>query len=123
TSATGKNVIPSPYGRHLPLSTTASAATPPRNSSTSLDFPTPAGPSSVNRWHSRSDTARSNDSRIRASSRSLPTIGESRLRAWPAASRLTSNEPVRRHRLGLALELERRDRLDPDGVTDEPVGG
>ena len=48
-SATGQNVIPSPYGRHCPTSTLASAAAPAASSATSRDLPTPAAPITVNR--------------------------------------------------------------------------
>ncbi len=57
---------------------------PGLNSSTSRDFPTPAGPSSVKRYDERCDTTLSKSSRSRWSSRSRPTIGESRRRTRPA---------------------------------------
>ena len=47
TSPTGKNVIPSPYGRQRPRRTVASPSDP-RNSSTSRDLPTPGVPRTVN---------------------------------------------------------------------------
>ena len=54
------------------------------NSSTSRDLPTPAAPSSVKRYDERCDTTLSKSSRKRWSSRSRPTIGESRRRTRPA---------------------------------------
>ena len=48
----------------------------PRNSWTSRDLPTPAGPSTVKSWHDQSPTAWSKASCSRRRSRSRPIIGE-----------------------------------------------
>ena len=58
----------------------------------------------------------------RESSRSRPTIGASRCRANPARPGVTSINPVRRNRLGLALHGQVRDRLGEHRVADERVG-
>src|SRR6185312_12044436 len=58
TSTTGQYVIPSPYGRHRPR-TTSAPSSEPRNSATRRDLPTPAAPSTVNMWQDASETTRS----------------------------------------------------------------
>ena len=88
------------------------------NSSTSRDLPTPAAPSSVNRYDERCDTTLSKSSRRRWSSRSRPTIGESRRRTRPADVGVDLEQPIRRDGRALALELE-LDGLDLHRVPDE----
>ena len=59
-SLSAQYVIASPYGRQRPWSTVATPSTPSANSRTRRDLPTPACPSSVNRWSACSATALSN---------------------------------------------------------------
>ena len=91
TSATGQNVIPSPYERHRPCSTRERSSAVRRNSSTRRDFPIPGGPRTVKSWHRRSATTRSKVCWSRTLSRSRSTSGESNRRTWPDADGETLN--------------------------------
>ena len=71
TSASGRYVIPSPYGTHRPTRTRASPR-PFTNSETSRLFPTPACPNTVTSWGERSRATRAAASRSKASSSSRP---------------------------------------------------
>jgi hypothetical protein len=52
-SATGQNVMPSPYGRQRPTAAIASCASPPANSAARRDLPMPASPTTATILHSR----------------------------------------------------------------------
>ena len=90
-STSGQYVMPSPYERHRPRRTSASAPTRSRKSATRRDFPMPAGPRRVKSWHVRSATASSKARQSLRRSRSRPTSGAVRLRAIGGASSTTSS--------------------------------
>ena len=122
-STTGQKVMPSPYGRQRPRSTRAPPPTSPRNASTRCVLPTPASPSSVMTRQPPRPTVSRRPFRSSASSGSRPTST-----AWAVSSGATVrrvadvDQAVGRDPLGLALELERLDRLDLDLPADEAVG-
>ena len=122
-SASGKNVMPSPYERQRPRSTRAVAPDPARNSCTSRDFPTPAGPRSVNRCEVRS--------RHRAVERAFeelvllrpPDHRRVEVPRVPFRGLEHAHEAVGGDGFRLALQLERFDGLDLDRVLDQAIGG
>ena len=80
-STSGQYVIPLPYGRQRPSSTTRRLASEATSSAASRDLPTPGSPRTVTMRHERSALARSNSARRRASSAVRSTSGESIRRA------------------------------------------
>ena len=86
---------------------------------TSRDLPTPAGPSTVNRWQRCSRTARSNACCSCSSSGRRPTSGVSSRRAIGAACRSTSSR--RNASTGSPCPSRRPHRLDTDGVAHESL--
>ena len=84
------------------------------------DFPTPASPTTVTRRLRPAPTASRSDLSSTASSSARPIIGASRRRGRSLLPR-TRDEAVRGNALGLALQLERLDRLHVDVVADEAV--
>ena len=87
----------------------------------SLDFPTPAGPRIVNRWHARSSRARSKPCRRRACSRLRPTIGESSFRVTASAPSVYVEQPPRIQRLCLTLRGHRAGELGRDCIRQKAV--
>ncbi len=57
-SASGRKVMPSPYGAQRPINTRTESPSSARNSRASRDFPTPAAPTTVARTHSAFTVAR-----------------------------------------------------------------
>ena len=88
---------------------------------TSLDFPTPAAPRTVKRWHARSSTARRYACSRAASSRAAPD--HRRVEPAGATRRIPgqSHESVSGDLLALALEAQRLEGFDLDRVSHEPV--
>ena len=94
-----------------------------RNSPTSRDLPTPASPTTVTSMQRRVARRTSSSeprSRVELLARGRRS-GESWRRAGPLDAGVHAEEAIRRHGLRLALELERLDGLDVDGVAHEPV--
>ena len=73
-STSGQNVMPRPYARHPPRSTWAASPIFRANSSTSLDLPMPASPSTVMQADERVETTSWNSRTRRAVSSPRPTI-------------------------------------------------
>ncbi len=120
-SPIGQNVMPSPYGRHRPRTTSASVATGRANSRMSRDFPTPASPTTVTSRAARWPSASSSASRRRASS-AVPAHERGGL-PWSLGRPVADAEQAERgDRLGLALEGQWLDGLHDDVVASEPVG-
>ena len=114
TSTTGQYVIPSPYGRQRPRTTVASMEA--RASAASRDLPTPASPTTVTSSQRCSDRTRSHAS---SQDRELALTAHEQLPV-PALRRVTHpQQPIGGNRVGLALQLERFDRLDVGCVADE----
>ena len=117
-SATGKNVMPSPYGRQRPRMTSAPRS-PARNSSTRRDLPGAGGTQ-----HREQLTGAVRDRALVGllQERPLPFASDHR-RVQPTGShrgqRGHLQEPVGGDRRGLALQRERLDRLREDCVLDE----
>ena len=87
-----------------------------RASAASRDLPTPASPTTVTSSQRCSDRTRSHAS---LTSPELALTADEQLLV-PTLRRVThSHEPIRGNRLGLALQLERLDRLDVDRVANE----
>ena len=113
-------MIPLPYGRQRPSSTSASSPSEPTSSAASRDLPTPGSPTIV--------IVAARPLRLRPAELE-PEAGELRGAAderrvhpphEPGDARLDVEQPPRRDGLGLALQLERRNRLRLHGVAHEP---
>ncbi len=121
-SASGQNVMPSPYGRQRPRrNDTPSSVCEPMNSSMSRDLPD-AGLAD----HRDEPTAPAprppRRARLRKPVELALTTDHRRIEAPRALGVLAhADEAVGGHGLGLALELERLDLLDVDVVANEPV--
>src|SRR6266511_2874656 len=103
--------MPSPYGRHRPRRTMARSETAAKNSWTSLDFPTPGEPITVNRWQARSRLA------VASHHRGIDTP------AHGLGTRPNPEEAVGDDRFVLSLEREGWDRFGGDRVAKQPFGG
>ena len=80
----------------------------------------PGDPITVTSAHDRVATAPSNAARRRASSSSRPTSTVSAAAPWPRL-RAERHEPERRDRLRLALQVQRRHRLELHVAAHEPL--
>ena len=97
-STSGQNVIPVPYGGHLPSSASTSSPAEAISSAARRDLPTPGSPTIVTTRHSRSATTVSSSCRSRASSSTgrpaaSPSCGRTRPprgRCRPGATRRPS---------------------------------
>ena len=124
-SASGQNVMPSPYGRQRPRRTVRRRRRAAVKSAIRRVLPTPASPidgDAGGRCAARRP-GRARRCRV-ASSASRPTSGAAcdRSSRSAASGLATREQPVGRHPLRLALQLERLDLLDLDVVADEVVG-
>ena len=84
--ASGKYVIPSPYGTQRPSRTAARSPTTVVSSRVRRDLPAPASPRRAATRQLRASTAASNACSSSASSSERPTIGDSSRRSSPGAS-------------------------------------
>src|SRR6266516_4873989 len=117
-SATGQNVMPSPYGRQRPRSTRARSPSDVTISWVSRDLPTPAWPMTVTRRQAEPLTASWNAARIAASSFVRPTSGESNRPGVHPDARLDPDSPS-------ALDVDVQSierRLHVDRRPDRPEG-
>ena len=115
-SATGQNVMPSPYGRHCPRRTRARPLTRLRELVTRRDLPTPAGPTMVRgarravlRRPGRGSERRSVELGLAADHGGVDRRASASTRSCDLGDRR-----VRRDGLGLALQRQRVDRRDVD---------
>ena len=121
-SASGQNVMPSPVGEAAAAESGRARVDAAKNSSASRDLPTPGV--ADERDQPAACAARP---RRRTAPRARPAPPRGR-RAGAAGARAavdaraTPTQPIGGDALGLALQLERLDRLDLDAVPDEPVG-
>ena len=122
SSASGQNVIPSPYGRQRPDSTVAVFPTSVPSSDASRDLPPPASATTVTRRQLRSSVAAVSSSRSIPSSLCRPTSGVSERRANASAP---GTSPSTRHASTGALfpfASIGRHWLQLDRVPDEALG-
>ncbi len=119
-SASGQNVMPSPYGRQRPRRTVASSASEPTSSSIRRDLPTPASPITVTSLQRRASIGFAEC--LRELRELVRSTHHRRVEApWPLGVAPHADEAESRHALGLSLQLERLDLLHVDVVTYEPV--
>ena len=120
-SASGQNVIPSPYGRQRPPSTNARSPIRSRNSAVNLDLPTPASATRVARRADDVETASSKIAPSAPSSLSRPTK-EAPARTSTSTMSFTRTSWYAGTGSDFPLSARGSTSFDVDAVADEPVG-